>query len=187
MNMCMRPCQQVVGVDEYESEVNRVAEFLRSGGSTALNSVRAARDRLSEALDFEAAARQHKRYEQVQEVVALRDELAHDVNTLSGVAVTRALAPDAVCLWFMHRGWWQSPVEFPLHELSGPLDRRLRELVTSLEPVTGSMEERQENVAILASWQYSSFCDGEWLGFEDFSKLPYRKLVNAIARQIQGV
>jgi excinuclease UvrABC nuclease subunit len=61
MNMCLRPCQQVVGVAEYASEVARVAEFLSTNGKETLRSAEAARDRLSAELQFEDAARQHKR------------------------------------------------------------------------------------------------------------------------------
>src|SRR5215468_11246961 len=32
MAMCLRPCQQVVGQEEYRHEVDRVTEFLRTGG-----------------------------------------------------------------------------------------------------------------------------------------------------------
>src|SRR5258706_6123856 len=61
MGLCMRPCQQVVGVEEYGREVDRVVDFLRSDGRSLLDSTTAARDHLSADLDFEQAARQHKR------------------------------------------------------------------------------------------------------------------------------
>src|SRR5580700_5870876 len=32
MGMCLRPCQQVVGPDEYQHEVGRVVDFLKTGG-----------------------------------------------------------------------------------------------------------------------------------------------------------
>ena len=37
-------------------------------------------------------------------------------------------------------------------------------------------------LALLARWYYSSWRDGEWLPFDGFPALPYRKLVNAIHR-----
>ncbi|HMD48573.1 MAG TPA: hypothetical protein VKG79_05725, partial [Bryobacteraceae bacterium] len=80
MNMCMRPCQQVVGREEYLAETNRVREFLTGNGAALLNVTAAARDRLSEELDFEAAAREHKRFERIQEVLALRDDLVGDLD-----------------------------------------------------------------------------------------------------------
>ena len=42
--------------------------------------------------------------------------------------------------------------------------------------------ERQEYLALLSRWFYSTWRDGEWLPFESFDAVPYRKLVNAICR-----
>jgi excinuclease ABC subunit C len=48
-----------------------------------------------------------------------------------------------------------------------------------------TVSERQEHVAILARWFYSSWRDGEWLAFPD-QRVPYRKMVNAIHRVAVG-
>src|SRR5262249_22281053 len=68
MGMCLRPCQQVVGAAGYATEVSRVVEFLRTDGTSLLDAIAQSRDRLSEEMLFEDAARQHKRFEKVQEV-----------------------------------------------------------------------------------------------------------------------
>ena len=47
MNMCLRPCQQVVSREEYMSEVQRVEEFLTGDGAALISVASAARDRLS--------------------------------------------------------------------------------------------------------------------------------------------
>jgi excinuclease ABC subunit C len=39
MNLCLRPCQQVVGAAEYGHEVDRVLEFLRSVGQSLLAAI----------------------------------------------------------------------------------------------------------------------------------------------------
>ena len=70
-----------------------MVEFLRTDGRSLLDAIEHSRDRLSEEMRFEEAARQHKRYEKVQDVLKLRDELARDVDRLNGVAITRSLAP----------------------------------------------------------------------------------------------
>jgi hypothetical protein len=44
------------------------------------------------------------------------------------------------------------------------------------------MRERQEYLALLARWYYSSWRDGEWLPIESLESLPYRKMVHAISR-----
>jgi excinuclease ABC subunit C len=185
MGMCLRPCQQVVGPAEYAHEVTRVTEFLRTDGRSLLESIGHSRDRLSEEMMFEEAARQHKRYEKIQEVLKLRDELARDVDRLNGVAVTPSLAPDAVEMWFVREGLWQEPQRFGFEVQEGKpvsLDRKLRETFATVAPRKLTVRERQEYLALLARWYYSTWRDGEWLAFDSFNDIPYRKLVHTVSR-----
>jgi excinuclease UvrABC nuclease subunit len=189
MNRCLRPCQQVVGVEEYASEAARVAQFLTTRGESLLRALAAARDRLSEELDFEEAARQHARWQRVQEVIRLNDELAGDIDRLNGVAVTASAHPDEILLWFMLAGAWCSPRRLSLAIEAGrpvSLDRRVRELVLELRPSRPGAAERQEHLALLARWFYASRRDGEWVSFASLDALPYRRLVNAIHRVQAG-
>lgn len=181
MNRCLRPCQQVVSRDEYMTEVERVREFLNDDGTALMSVTSAARERLSWETNFEEAARQHKRLESIEQVLALRDDLVCDIDRLFGVAVTLAVSADSVLLWFVCQGCWQAPVEFPLSS-NVSLDQRLRELVGSLVPVIAPLGEKQEHLALLARWHYSTWSDGEWIGFRDLKHAPYRKLVRAISR-----
>ena len=186
MNRCLRPCQQVVSREEYLSEVARVEEFLTGNGAALISVASAARDRLSAEMNFEEAARQHKRLERIEAVLALRGDLVSDMDRLYGVAIAPCLEPDSVLLWFVCQGAWQAPVRFPLtapHFTSVvSLDQRLRELVASIEPVMPPLAEKQEHVALLARWHYSSWSDGEWIGFRALDQAPYKKLVRAISR-----
>ena len=185
MGMCLRPCQEVVGPEEYGAEVARVVEFLRSDGNSLLESIGHSRDRLSAAMLFEDAARQHKRYEKVQEVLKLRDELARDLDRFHGVALVPSTAPSAVEFWFVREGHVQPRCRFSFEVHEGKtisLDRQLRETIAGLPALKRSVRERQEYLALLARWYYSSWRDGEWLAFETFDDVPYRKLVNAVSR-----
>ena len=185
MGMCMRPCQQVVGQAEYAHEVARLLEFLRTDGHSLLDSIARSRDRLSEEMQFEDAARQHKRFEKVQEVLKLRDEMARDIDRLHGVAITPSTQADSVELWPVRAGHVQPPVPFSFEVLDGkplPLDRKLRETFAALEPRTLAPRQRQEYLAILSRWNYSTWRDGEFVAFESFDEAPYRKLVNAVSR-----
>jgi len=189
MGMCLRPCQQVVGPPEYAHEIERVVEFLRTDGHSLLDSIGRSRDRLSEEMQFEDAARQHKRYEKVQEVLKLRDEMARDIERLHGVAITPSVASDAVELWMVRTGHVQPPVRFSFEVQEGKplsLDRKLRETFVAIEPRTLSAKQRQEYLALLARWNYSTWRDGEYVAFESFEDVPYRKLVNAVARVVRG-
>jgi len=181
MNRCLRPCQQAVTREEYASEVQRVEEFLQTNGATLINVTAAARDRLSEEMDFEAAARLHKQIERIEEVIAIPDDLVSDLDHLYGVAVAPATTPDCVSLWFVCQGAWQSPRVFSLASQVS-LDARLRELVASLDVASIPLAEKQEHLALLARWHYSTWSDGEWIGFRSLDEVPYRKLVRAISR-----
>ena len=185
MNRCLRPCQQVVSREEYLSEAERVREFLAGNGAAMINVASAARDRLSTEMNFEEAARQHKRLEKIEAVLALRGDLVCDIDRLYGVAIAPSLAQDSVLLWFVWQGAWQAPVRFSL--TSGvSLDQRLRELVAGVQPVMPALAERQEHLALLARWHYSTWSDGEWVGFPELDRVPYRKLVRAISRVSQS-
>jgi len=138
---------------------------------------------------FEDAARQHKRYEKVQEVLKQADELARDIDRLNGVALTRSLAADAVEMWFVREGVWQEPQRFSFEVQEGKpvsLDQKLRETFARVTARKLTVRERQEYLALLARWYYSSWRDGEWLGFESYGDIPYRKLVHAVSR-VAGV
>jgi excinuclease ABC subunit C len=185
MAMCLRPCQQVVGPAEYGNEVERAADFLRTAGRSLIDSIARSRDRLSEEMNFEEAARQHKRFERVQEVLKLRDELAGDLDRLHGVGITRSEAPGSVELWFLRGGYWQTPQRFSFEVREGrpvSMDQQLRALFATVEGRKLTVRERQEYLALLARWYYSSWRDGEWLSFESWDEIPYRKLVHAISR-----
>lgn len=185
MNKCLRPCQLVVSRSEYQSEVDRLAGFLRSNGRTLLESVRAARDRLSEELEFEEAARMHKRFERVLAMLQGREDLANDITRLCGVAVVESVDPECVLLRFFHGGRWLEAIHFRVNMdgRAASLDQRLREVASSLT-FGGrlTLSERQDHLALLAGWYFSSWRDGEWVPYEDLQTLPYRKLVHAVHR-----
>jgi len=186
MGRCLRPCQEVVSPDEYHTEVLRLTHFLESGGETLLSPIRAARDRLAEELDFEAAQRQHLRIQRIEQVLRLPDDLVAIADRLSGVAVTPSANAGHVELRFLLNAAWLPAVDFRIAaESSGamiPLDRRLSELTASLVPARLTVRERAEHLAILARWFYSSWRDGEWLPFATLADVPYRRLVRAISR-----
>jgi hypothetical protein len=181
MNRCLRPCQQVVSAEEYSSEVTRLSEFLADNGAAMLTTVRSARERLSEEMDFEQAARQHQRFEQISQVLASRDDLVTSVDKLCGIAVVPSTQPDSARLWLMWKGCWQAAQDLPLTSHVS-LDQRLRELVAGLAPALVDHQEQQEHLALLARWFYSTWREGVWIAFENLDQVPYRKLVRAISR-----
>jgi len=180
MGRCLRPCQLVVGVGEYQGEVRRVAEFLETGGKSLVQPALAARDRFSAELDFEQASRQHERITRIEEVIKLRDELARPLDGLNGIAVLPSSEPNAVELALVRKGHWQGIYRVTFGPES--LDGKLRDVIAGAEECVRVPRERQEYLAILARWFYSSWRDGEYFGVESFEDVPYRKLVNAVSR-----
>ncbi len=179
MNMCLRPCQNVVTRDEYAAEARRVADFLSTRGATARARAESAREQLSAEMNFEIAAREHKRIERIDEALAFRDELAGDVERCTGFVV--AGGRGAVSLWPVWRGWLQAPVAVEF-AAGASLDAVLREQLGALTFETGLSSEREEHLALLAKWFYSSWREGEWVPWEKPDAPPVRKLVRAISR-----
>jgi excinuclease UvrABC nuclease subunit len=185
MGRCLRPCQEAVGVAEYRGEAGRVAEFLRTSGRSLASLAESARERLSAEMDFEGAALMHQRCQRVQDVLGLRDEMVREVEGLNAIAVTPSAEPDAVELGWLRGGVWHgfSLIEFnPADGTSVSLDARLRELALAVPSDSASELERMEQLAVVARWFYSTWCDGELLMVDDWTKIPYRKLVNAVSR-----
>lgn len=185
MGRCLRPCQQAVGEAEYRGEAERVAAFLRTNGRSLASVAESARERLSAEMDFEGAALMHQRFERIQEVLGLRDEMARELDRLSAIAVTPSVEPDAVELGWLREGAWLgfSRIAFnPAGGASVSLDARLREMALSVP----QSSRNPEHLAVLARWFYSSWCDGELLMVDDWSKIPWRKLVNAVSRVAHG-
>jgi excinuclease ABC subunit C len=185
MGRCLRPCQEAVGVAEYRGEAGRVAEFLRTSGRSLASLAESARERLSAEMDFEGAALMHQRFQRVQDVLGLRDEMVREVEGLNAIAVTPSAEPDAVELGWLRGGVWRgfTRIEFnPVDGTSVSLDARLRELALAVPADTAGGLERMEQLAVVARWFYSTWCDGELLMVDDWTKIPYRKLVNAVSR-----
>lgn len=182
MSKCLRPCQAAVSRDEYAHEAARFEQFVQTAGVSLTGPMETARDRASAAMQFEEAEALHHRVEKIRQAAAETGDLARPLDRLAGVAVAPSLVPQAVELIFLIGGRWQPPRQFVVGDTDGAgqsLDRRLRELASDLR-CDGRPD--LEHLAILTRWYGSSWRDGEWVGFESLDKIPYRRIVNSIAR-----
>jgi excinuclease ABC subunit C len=190
MNQCLRPCQCVVGQDEYANEVLRLDDFLATNGKTAAAALATARERASTELDFEQAAQLHKRMEKVTAASACRDVVIAPHDKFNGVALAPGIADGECRLWPMLQGYWQKPVVFRFSTLepgARSLDRELREtLSNSLESAPFESGNRVEHLAVFSRWYYSSWRDGHWFPFRKLEDLNYRRLVRAISVSVSG-
>ncbi|MEQ1883974.1 MAG: hypothetical protein ABL967_02865 [Bryobacteraceae bacterium] len=190
MNRCLRPCQQAVSIDEYKGESTRVEQFLRTNGASLQELAQDARDRASANMDFEEAERLHQRVERISQVQSSAGDLARTLDRLAGVAVLPSRTPNYIDLFFLIGGRWQSQVRLALSEVAGAgqsMDHRVRDVVSAIEkslndPAAERLTPNLEHLSILMRWHTSSWRDGEWIDIEWPAKIPYRRLVNAIAR-----
>ncbi len=187
MNMCLRPCQNVSTAEQYREEVERLASFLTSGGATLVKEVEAERDDASEQLDFEAAARLHKRVEKVHQALKEAPGLAADLERLHGLVIqpSRPGQGPAVDLFPVWKGFLLPHLTFTFEVVEGKpvsMDARLRELLAGISLAGGSPRTRGEHLALLSRWYYRGRRAGEFVAFEDYGKLPFRRIVGAISR-----
>jgi excinuclease ABC subunit C len=185
MEMCLRPCQQRVADVEYQAEVGRVVDFLTTQGQSLVREIEQAREGASRDLEFEEAARLHKRLEKVREALKLKDELARDLDHLFAVVVVKSLEPDAVNLWFLNQAFFQAKFTFSFGIEDGrsvSLDSRLRQALNAMTFTTGTAVDRADHLALLRRWYYSSWREGELVLIDSLDRIPYRRLVNAISR-----
>ena len=197
MDMCLRPCQDRSTPAEYHSETGRVLEFLETGGRSLLREVEEAREHSSKALEFEEAARHHQRLNKARNALKLKDELARDIDQLFGVVIQQATPEQAqsntgqaVEMWFIHRGFLQPSMRFPLSAPDGrpvSLDGRIRETLERAPSRTGQLQELSDHLTLLSRWHQSSWRKGEIVLFEGLDRIPYRRIVNAISRIASGI
>ncbi|MBE0659492.1 MAG: hypothetical protein IH602_17495 [Bryobacteraceae bacterium] len=190
MGRCLRPCQDVVSAEEYGGESRRLAHFLETGGTSLLEPLLAARDRLSAEMDFEQAGRQHERIQRIEQLLKLREGLAGDAASQSGIAVYASPRQGWIDLHLMLDGIFVDPLGFSIaaspSDGAGSMDRRIRELFESIERPKPVLRTRMEHLALLARWYYSSYRDADWLAF-DHGQPPYRRIVRAISKAAAGV
>ena len=93
-------------------------------------------------------------------------------------------------LWIVREGCWQASQRLSFEVQEGKpvsVDRKLREVLAGVAAPKLAVREREEYLALLARWYYSTWRDGEWLSFPGFDDVPYRKLVNAVCRVARPV
>lgn len=184
MQRCLRPCQQAATPREYQVEALRVQDYLSSGGTSLVVELEKERDTASAELDFEKAARTHHRIEKARLALPAND-LPKLIDRLHGICVIPTQTGESVELWPVVAGCWQDSLVLSTEYTGGQarsLDARLREILEKRHLRIENLRDRAEGLAILSRWFYSSWREGEWLVVEEWERLPYRKLVNAIGR-----
>ncbi len=157
--------------------------------AAALSTLSSAREKASEALDFEQAAYIHKRIERLRNAIAARDEVVSEAAHFNGVALTRDAGIGRVRLWPMQEGLWRTPLTIDLSSeqpQAKSLDALLRETLSDALEAPAQEGKPAEHLALFLRWYRSSWRDGEWFPYRTLADLNYRKLVREISKLLKA-
>ena len=184
LHMCLAPCFAGCTDSEYQSEVGRVIEFLDTRGQSLHRSLEAERAQASDGLDFEQAAKTHRKIEKLDELLRHGPDLLRNVRDLHAVVVLKGADTKSVVFFRITAGEIRGPAALSLDENVStpvPLDRQIHELMESLapgkpEPVPPRLPP-WEHLALLARWYYSSFREGELVMLNPGQAMPHARLI----------
>jgi excinuclease ABC subunit C len=193
MKMCLAPCFAGCTKQEYDTEVQRLVQFLDTNGNSLRTTVEDDRERASCDLDFERAAALHKRLEKLDDTLRFRPELARRIADLDAVILQRAAEDQSIGVFAVHAGRLDEPFFLRFAEIASqphsaehliknyldgsPAQNAENPAVTS---GTASRDELGEHLALISRWFYSNPRDGE-IFFRE-KDWPYRKILRACSR-----
>jgi excinuclease UvrABC nuclease subunit len=194
MKMCLAPCFQGCTDPAYSAEVERVQAYLDSGGQSLIAEMEAERERLSGALDFEAAAQQHAKIAKIKGILSGCDEICGRLDRLDAVIIQPAsraetAAAKSVALFRFRFGELAGPHPFSVESEteSQSLEQRLREALREFQPAGArSAVQFMEELAILKRWYYRSHKIGATIIANTEGELSARKIANAAGRVLRG-
>ncbi len=189
MKMCLAPCFKGCTDEAYAAEVARVQAYLDSGGHSLLQELEAERERLSAALDFEAAAAQHAKIAKIKGILSACDDICGRLDHLDAVIVQPSLEAKAVALFHFHHGELSGPISFAMEveDDSQSQEGRIRAALDQLESSgSASLQRFMEELAILKRWFYRSHKVGEIFFSTNQGELPMRRIVRGVGRVYRG-
>jgi excinuclease ABC subunit C len=189
MKMCLAPCFKGCTDEAYAAEVARVQAYFDSGGESLAGEMEAERERLSAALDFEAAAQQHAKIAKVKGILSGADDICRRLDQLDAIILQPSSEPKSVALFRFRRGELAGPHCFALEAQneSQSLEHRVRETLREFEPAGArSALQFAEELAILKRWYYRTHKIGDIVFATLEGDLSARKIANAAGRIYRG-
>jgi hypothetical protein len=135
LRMCLAPCCAGCTDAEYQREVKRVVEFLDAQGRPLLRSLESERALASDALEFEEAARIHRRIEKLNEVLRQKPDLVRNLGDLNAIVVERGAEANSITFFRITAGEFRGPATLSFDEnvpAPAPLDQLLQNLLAGL-------------------------------------------------------
>jgi excinuclease UvrABC nuclease subunit len=211
MKMCLAPCFKGCTDEAYAAEVARVQQYFDSGGQSLLLELETERERLSLALDFEAAAAQHARVAKIKGILSACDDICGRLDHLDAVVIQPSAETKSIALFRFHGGELLGPVPIAMETEDEAQPVQISAYPAEAEPVTAqsvpgqSMESRiraalesvvshgsqsaqrfGEELAILKRWYYRTHKVGEIFFADEQSELPWRRIVRGVGRVYRG-
>jgi excinuclease ABC subunit C len=181
MKMCLAPCFAGCTKEEYDVEVQRLVEFLKTGGGSLRSTIEEEREKASEQLDFERAAALHKKVEKLDEVLRGRPELTRRIQDLDAVILQRAAEVQTIGVYGVHRGRLAEPFFLRFAEIASQprsAEQIFREQFEANSAATDG--DLGEHLWLVARWYYSNPREGE-IFFRE-KDWPYRRILRACSR-----
>jgi excinuclease ABC subunit C len=187
MKMCLAPCFKGCTDQAYAAEVGRVQAWFDTRGESLLQELETERDRLSAAMEFEAAAQQHAKVTKVKSILSGCDEICGRLDRLDAIIVQPPGEVNSVALFRFREGAFAGPAQFVVEHEGDPIEGRLRSALEQLQPIRPrSAAQFVEELALLKRWYYRTHKTGDIIFANRSGDLPTRKLANAISRVHRG-
>ncbi len=193
MKMCLAPCFAGCSQEEYGTEVQRLVQFLDTGGNSLRETLEKEREQASEDLDFERASAFHKRVEKLDEALRSGPELARRVTDINAVILQRGAEDQTIGVYAVRGGYLAEPLVVRFAEIaSAPksAEQLFRDYLESSIPDDAPAEARgpkdlSEHLWLLARWYYGNEREGEIFFHNEPGRppgWPYRRILRACSR-----
>jgi excinuclease ABC subunit C len=186
MKMCLAPCFAGCSQQEYGAEVQRLVQFLDTGGDSLRVALEKEREQASEDLDFERASVLHKRVEKLDEALRGGPELARRVTDINAVILQRGAEEQTIGAYAVRGGYLSEPLIVRFGEIaSAPksAEQMFREYLEL--PGAAGKSDLSEHLWLLARWFYSKEREGEIFFYHENGRQPgwpYRRILRACSR-----
>lgn len=189
MKMCLAPCFAGCSQEEYGAEVQRLVQFLDTGGHSLRVTLEKEREQASEDLDFERASVLHKRVEKLDEALRGGPELARRVSDINAVLLQRCAEEQTIGVYAVRGGYLAEPLVVRFAEIaSAPksAEQMFREYLESPAPEGAvGKSDLSEHLWLLARWFYSKDREGDIFFQHESGRQggwPYRRILRACSR-----
>jgi excinuclease ABC subunit C len=183
MKMCLAPCFAGCSKEEYAAEVQRLVQFLETGGDSMHTAIEQERGRASDDLDFERAAAIHKRIDKLDDVLRGKPDLARRIQDLNAVILQRAAEDQTIAVYAVRGGRLAEPCFVRFAEIAGQprsAEQIFRDYLEQPAEIAPGKNDLGEHLWLVARWYYSNPREGE-IFFRD-KDWPYRKILRACSR-----